>query len=62
MILEVFLHSLKSAGVGGDLAPPFANRLPACGVEKVHMASVVASPRGWGERPRLQIECLHDGI
>ena len=44
MILEVFLHSLKSAGVGGDLAPPFANRLPACGVEKVHMASVFASP------------------
>ena len=40
-ILEVFL---QSAGVGGDVAPTFANRLPACGVEKVHMASVFASP------------------
>ena len=44
MILEVFLHSLKRAGVGGNVAPPFASRLPASGVEKVHMASVFASP------------------
>ena len=30
MILDVALHSLKSArGLGGDVAPPFANRLPA---------------------------------
>ena len=44
MILEVLLHSLKNLGVGGNVTRPFANRLPACGVEKVHAASVFASP------------------
>ena len=34
MILEVLLHSLKNLGVGGNVTRPFANRLPACGVEE----------------------------
>ena len=44
MMLEVVLHSLKKRGGWGRRSPPFANRLPACGVEKVHMAAVSASP------------------
>ena len=63
MMLEVVLHSLKKRGGWGRRSPPFANRLPACGVEKVRMASVFASPGVGGKQPpRLQIDCLHGGI